>query len=71
MNERANLTQRATSCANLNHQKSHPPFRHCSRCGGIVNERLSTYRCSEAQHAAARREQSMFCVDCGTRLMGA
>jgi len=59
----------ATPCANLNHRRSHPPFRHCSRCGGVVNERVSTYRCTEVKHAAARREQGMFCVDCGTRLM--
>jgi hypothetical protein len=60
-----------TTCSNLNHRRAHAPVRHCPGCGGVVNDRVSPQRCSEAQHAAARRERSMFCVDCGTRLIAA
>jgi hypothetical protein len=58
-----------TPCANLNHRRTHAPVRHCPGCGGVVNDRITTQRCSEAHHAAARRERSVFCVDCGTRLI--
>ena len=58
-------------CANLNHRRTHAPVRHCPGCGGIVNDKVSARRCSDVQHASARRERSVFCVDCGTRLIEA
>lgn len=62
-------SRRTISCDNLNHRRPHPPVRHCPGCGVVVNDRVGTQQCSETQHAAARRERSSFCVDCGTRLI--
>ena len=56
-------------CDNLNHRRSDPPVGHCPQCGGVVNARIRAQPCSEAQHAAARRHQTVFCVDCGTQLI--
>jgi len=60
---------RHNACDNLNHRRENASVRHCPKCGGVVNEHVCARRCSEAQHATARRQQSIFCVDCGTRLI--
>jgi hypothetical protein len=59
----------ATPCDNLNHRRRDPPVGYCPQCGGTVNDRLPARSCSEAQHAAARRDRSLFCVHCGTQLI--
>ena len=56
-------------CDNLNHRRQNVPVRHCPTCGGVVNERVGTRQCSDAEHAAERRQRSAFCADCGTRLI--
>ena len=56
-------------CDNMNHRRSDAPVGHCPQCGRVVNERNRTQRCSETQHAVARRHQTVFCVDCGARLI--
>jgi len=58
-------------CDNLNHRRAQVPVRHCPSCGVVVNGRLTQRACSESQHAMARRQQSVFCVDCGARLIAA
>jgi hypothetical protein len=58
-----------TSCENMNHRRSDAPVGHCPQCGGVVNALVAVRSCSETKHAAARRRQSRFCVDCGTRLV--
>lgn len=60
---------RPNPCTNLNHRRSDSPVGHCPQCGEVVNERFHVSRCSESQHDQARRQQSMFCVHCGTRLI--
>jgi hypothetical protein len=57
-------------CDNMNHRRRNAPVSHCPECGGVVNrEHVTTERCDEPKHAAARRRQSRFCVDCGTQLI--
>lgn len=56
-------------CGNMNHRRRDAPVGHCPECGGVVNARLAAGGCSESTHAAARRRQSRFCVDCGTQLV--
>jgi hypothetical protein len=53
----------------MNHRRRDAPVSHCPECGGVVNARITAGRCDEAKHAAARRRQSTFCVDCGTQLV--
>ena len=60
---------RRTPCENLNHRRACPPVRHCPGCGGIVNERVGAQQCSESQHATARRQRAVYCVDCGAQLV--
>ena len=60
---------RAAPCDNMNHRRRDAPVGHCPKCGGIVNTRIAARTCSESQHAVARRRQSVFCVDCGIRLI--
>lgn len=60
----------ADPCDNMNHRRSDAPVGHCPECGGVVNARAATaVGCDESKHAAARRRQSRFCVDCGTALV--
>ena len=59
----------ALLCDNMNHRRVDAPVAHCPECGGVVNARLAPVGCNEAKHAAARRRQSRFCVDCGTQLV--
>ena len=56
-------------CDNLNHRRADPPVSHCPQCGGVVNARIHAQPCNETQHAAARRHQTVFCVDCGAQLI--
>ena len=56
-------------CDNLNHRRSNAPVGHCPQCGGVVNARIRAQPCNDTQHAAARRQQTVFCVDCGVQLM--
>jgi len=57
-------------CANLNHRRGDAPVRFCPKCGEIVNAGVAAWQCAEAKHAAARRNQDHYCVDCGQRLIG-
>jgi hypothetical protein len=61
--------KRRNPCDNLNHRRENASVRHCPTCGGVVNERVGARECSDTQHAAARRQQSIFCVDCGMQLI--
>ena len=56
-------------CENMNHRRENAPVGHCPQCGGIVNPDIPVAACSEAEHALARRQQSMFCVHCGLLLI--
>ena len=56
-------------CENMNHRRRDAPVSHCPQCGGVVNAHAAPRACSENKHAAARRRQSIFCVDCGMRLV--
>ncbi len=56
-------------CDNMNHRRTDAPVSHCPQCGGVVNARIAARVCSESAHAAARRRQSTFCVDCGAQLV--
>jgi hypothetical protein len=56
-------------CTNLNHRRSDAPVRHCPQCGATVNASHSASVCTEDRHAAARRQQSTYCVHCGVRLI--
>jgi hypothetical protein len=53
----------------MNHRRRDAPVGHCPQCGGTVNEAIRAQSCSEAEHAAARRRQSAFCVNCGAKLI--
>ena len=56
-------------CENMNHRRDNAPVGHCPQCGGIVNPNIPVAICSEAEHALARRQQSVFCVHCGALLI--
>jgi hypothetical protein len=60
---------RSNGCENMNHRRANSPVAHCPQCGGVVNPQISGRQCNEAKHATSRRQQSTFCVDCGTRLI--
>ncbi len=47
------------------------PVAHCPQCGEVVNSAVHPAACTEAAHAAARRRQCAFCVDCGRKLITA
>jgi hypothetical protein len=55
----------------MNHLRPKPPVRHCISCGALLNTEVRVSPCDDAKHGAARRRQSMFCVDCGARLITA
>lgn len=63
------VARRFNPCDNMNHRRPNAPVGHCPECGGVVNARITAAPCTEEKHAAARRRQSMFCVDCGTALV--
>lgn len=56
-------------CHNINHRRANAPIGHCPECGKLVNERRRSQGCAEADHSAARRTQTVFCVTCGTQLI--
>jgi len=53
----------------MNHRRRDAPVGHCPECGVVVNPRVAAEGCDEGKHAAARRRQARFCVDCGTQLV--
>ncbi len=55
-------------CTNLNHRRSESPVRFCPQCGSVVNAHILTRKCSEINHARNRRNQHLFCIDCGDML---
>jgi hypothetical protein len=59
----------ANPCDNMNHRRANAPVGHCPQCGGVVNAAARSLRCDESKHAAARRRQAIYCVDCGTQLI--
>jgi hypothetical protein len=65
------MTTRAapSRCENMNHRRANSPVSHCPQCGDVVNRQISNPPCSDAKHAASRRQRSAFCVDCGARLI--
>lgn len=56
-------------CDNMNHRRLDAPVGYCPQCGGVVNESARRERCSDDEHAVARRRHTVFCVQCGTRLI--
>jgi predicted RNA-binding Zn-ribbon protein involved in translation (DUF1610 family) len=60
---------RAIACENLNHIRANAPVSHCPECGQVVNRGITSPACDEPKHARARRQQSAFCIDCGTQLI--
>ena len=65
---RGRVTQ-SNLCDNLNHRRAAVPIGHCPQCGVVVNARIRAQPCDETQHAAARRNQTAFCIDCGAQLI--
>jgi hypothetical protein len=63
------VAKRFNPCDNMNHRRRDAPVGHCPECGGVVNPLVRNAGCDESKHAVARRRQSMFCVDCGSRLI--
>jgi hypothetical protein len=61
--------KRPNPCDNMNHRRPDAPVGHCPQCGGVVNAAIQTRSCSEDTHAAARRQQAVYCVHCGTQLI--
>jgi hypothetical protein len=58
-----------SQCENMNHRRRDAPVGHCPQCGGVVNPHVTAPPCTTDKHAAARRRQSPFCVDCGAVLV--
>ena len=61
--------KRVQPCENLNHRRANAPVRHCPQCGGVVNDRMHSGSCDDAQHLAARRTFAAFCIRCGKQLI--
>lgn len=61
--------RRFNPCENMNHRRSNAPVSRCPECGDVVNPQINPEPCDAGKHSVARRRQSMFCVDCGTRLI--
>jgi ribosomal protein L34E len=61
--------RRSVVCDNMNHRRANAPVAHCPQCGGVVNGALPKAKCDDKEHALARRQGSMYCADCGLRLM--
>jgi hypothetical protein len=62
---------RSNFCGNMNHLRTNAPVSHCPDCGNVVNRNAPPKSCDDAKHAAARRQQSTYCVDCGAQLIAA
>jgi hypothetical protein len=60
---------RSNPCPNLNHRRTNSPVGHCPECGAVVNQNFHVAACSAAEHEAARRRRSVFCVNCGIQLI--
>jgi ribosomal protein L37AE/L43A len=56
-------------CENMNHRRPNAPVPFCPQCGSVVNQHLPAQACSEVKHAASRRQQTAYCVDCGTKII--
>ena len=56
-------------CPNFNHRRSNAGVRFCPMCGGVVNENVPVKKCSAEKHDKDRRNRSVYCVDCGSRLI--
>lgn len=56
-------------CDNLNHLRPNAPIRHCPQCGGVVNANRDLAKCDATVHATRRKQQSNYCVDCGSELI--
>lgn len=65
------MTPQHNTCENLNHRRANVPVRHCPQCGELVNRQVTARPCNDIQHAAARRQMTAFCFDCGTQLINA
>lgn len=61
--------RRTIACDNMNHRRAGAPVGHCPQCGVAVNPLVVSPGCTEERHAAARRRQSAYCVDCGLKLI--
>jgi hypothetical protein len=59
------------ACPNLNHRRADAPVRFCPACGRVVNAKMPQGQCPSVKHDASRRNHSVFCVDCGERLVAA
>ena len=55
-------------CPNYNHGRTNAPVRTCAMCGEVVNAEIPVKHCNEEHHARRRRNQDIFCSDCGERL---
>jgi hypothetical protein len=65
----ARIPATRTLCENRNHLRRDAPVGYCPECGAVVNARAVASDCDEPKHAAARRRQTRFCVDCGRQLI--
>ena len=63
------MNARPIDCTNMNHRRPNAPVSHCPQCGRVVNSSIAATNCDGEKHAAARRRQSEFCVDCGKQLI--
>ncbi len=55
-------------CPNMNHSRSNAPVKYCPTCGEVVNKAVPQRGCTEEKHAARRKGQDRYCVDCGKTL---
>ena len=62
-------TKQPLACENLNHRRANAPVGHCPQCGTVVNERMRSAGCDDAQHLAARRTFAAYCIRCGKQLI--
>jgi hypothetical protein len=58
-----------TRCANDNHGRAVVTVRFCCTCGTVVNKAIRPSLCAVEKHARMRRSQSIYCIDCGERLV--
>ena len=65
------IYRQSNPCENMNHRRPNAPVPFCPQCGGQVNGRLPSQDCSAAKHAASRRQQTVYCADCGTKIIDA
>jgi len=63
------MTTQNGICRNWNHSHPNAPVRGCPMCGEVVNRNIPARKCSEEEHAKARREGNKYCVNCGEQLI--